>query len=93
MFPLSTLRVLPVLIYLRKYNKMSDIAKVFIIVGITLIIGGLCLHIFGKIPGIGRLPGDILIKKENFTLYIPITTCFLISTILSLLFLLQHKKV
>ncbi|MCK5179039.1 MAG: DUF2905 domain-containing protein [Candidatus Omnitrophica bacterium] len=71
---------------------MADIVKVLIIVGIALIIGGLCLHIFGKIPGIGRLPGDILIKKESFTLYIPITTCFLISVVFSLLFLLWNQK-
>ena len=92
MFPSSTLRVLPVLIYPRNYNIMTYMAKVLIIIGIALIISGLCLHMFGKIPGIGRLPGDILIKKENFTLYIPITTCLLISLILSLLFYLWNQK-
>ena len=71
---------------------MTDIAKGLIFVGIALILSGLCLHLFGKIPGIGRFPGDILIKKENFTLYIPITTCLLISLILSLLFLVWNQK-
>ncbi|MBN1870327.1 MAG: DUF2905 domain-containing protein [Candidatus Omnitrophica bacterium] len=71
---------------------MTDIAKVLIIVGVALIISGLCLHMLGKFPGIGRLPGDILIKKENFTLYVPITTCFLISAVLSLMFFLWSRK-
>ena len=71
---------------------MSDMAKVLIIVGIALIMSGLFLHMFGKIPWIGRLPGDILIKKENFTLYIPITTCLLISAMVSLLFILWNRK-
>jgi hypothetical protein len=71
---------------------MAYIAKVFITVGIALTISGLCLHIFGKIPGLGRLPGDFLIKQESFTVYIPITTCFLISAILSLLFLLWNQE-
>ena len=92
MFPSSTLRVLPVLIYLRNHNNMTDISKALIIVGIALIITGLCLHMFGRIPGIGRLPGDILIKRENFTLYIPITTCLLISAVISLIFLLWNQK-
>ncbi|MCK5013701.1 MAG: DUF2905 domain-containing protein [Candidatus Omnitrophica bacterium] len=71
---------------------MTDISKALIIVGIALIITGLCLHMFGRIPGIGRLPGDILIKRENFTLYIPITTCLLISAVISLIFLLWNQK-
>ena len=71
---------------------MTDIAKALIIVGITFIAGGVCLYLLGKIPGVGRLPGDLLIKKENFTIYIPITTCLLISAVLSLLFFLQHRK-
>ncbi|MCK4881739.1 MAG: DUF2905 domain-containing protein [Candidatus Omnitrophica bacterium] len=71
---------------------MADIVKAFIIAGIALIISGLCLHLSGKIPGIGRLPGDILMKKESFTLYIPITTCFLISMALSLSFLLWNRN-
>jgi len=50
------------------------------------------MHIFGKIPGIGRLPGDILIKRENFTLFIPVTTCLLLSLLLSFLFYLWNQK-
>jgi len=44
-----------------------------------------------KIPWIGKLPGDILIKKEKFTFYFPLTTSILISIILTLLFTLFRK--
>ncbi len=64
---------------------MAGIAKVLIIIGVALILSGLCLISVGKIPGVGKLPGDILIKKENFTFYIPIATCLLISLVLSFL--------
>ena len=56
-----------------------------------IILGGIFL-IAGKIPGIGKLPGDIIIKKENFSFYFPLTTCILISMIVSFLFALFHRK-
>jgi hypothetical protein len=50
-----------------------------------LIFVGVVVWLFGKLPFIGKLPGDILIKKENFQLYFPITTLILISIIISIL--------
>ncbi|MBM4324037.1 MAG: DUF2905 domain-containing protein [Deltaproteobacteria bacterium] len=52
---------------------------------------GLLLMAGDKIPWIGKLPGDILIKKEKFTFYFPLTTSILISIILTLLFTLFRK--
>ena len=46
----------------------------------------------GKIPGVGKLPGDIFIKKENFSFYFPLTTCILLSIIISALMYLFGKK-
>ncbi|MFH1783124.1 MAG: DUF2905 domain-containing protein [Candidatus Omnitrophota bacterium] len=46
----------------------------------------------GKIPWLGRLPGDILIKKDNFTFYFPLTTSILISVILTLIFIFIGRK-
>ncbi|WP_339228262.1 DUF2905 family protein [Oceanobacillus sp. FSL K6-2867] len=54
--------------------------KLFIIIGILLVIIGLIWTFIGK------LPGDIVIKKGNFTMYFPIVTSIVISIILSLLF-------
>ena len=71
---------------------MTDMVKMMIAAGVILIVAGLFFHFIGKIPGLGRLPGDILIKKDNFTLFIPITTCLVISLLLSLLFHLWNQK-
>ena len=71
---------------------MGDIGKSIITIGIVLIVIGLILTFTGKIPGVGKLPGDIFIKKENFSLYFPITTCILISIFLSVIMYLIGKK-
>ncbi|MDH3708386.1 MAG: DUF2905 domain-containing protein [Cyclobacteriaceae bacterium] len=44
-----------------------------------------------RMPWLGKLPGDFLIKSGNFTIYIPLTTSLIISFLLSLLFLLYHR--
>lgn len=71
---------------------MSAIGKSLIFVGILLIIIGAFFTLGNKIPYFGRLPGDIMIKKENFTLYFPITTCILISVIISIVLFLFTRK-
>jgi hypothetical protein len=65
--------------------------KMFILLGILMIVLGLFLWLGDKIPWIGRLPGDILVKKENFTFYFPIVTCIIMSIILTILFSLFRK--
>lgn len=65
---------------------MSAMGKLFIILGIVLIVIGLLFILGDKVPYIGRLPGDIIIKRERFSFYFPITTCIIISIILTLLF-------
>ena len=72
-------------------NEFPFLGKVMILIGIILIVLG-CLIVYGgKIPFIGRLPGDIHIKRDNFSFYFPITTCILISMILTLIFYLIQK--
>jgi hypothetical protein len=67
---------------------MSQIPKLLIGVGITLIIVGVLWMVGGKWfhLRLGRLPGDIVIEKENFRFYFPIVTCILISILLSAIF-------
>jgi hypothetical protein len=69
---------------------MSDLARFLILLGVILIVLGLALLLLPKIPGLGRLPGDIIIKRENFTVYFPLGTCILVSLILSLIFWLRR---
>ena len=70
---------------------MSDLARTLIILGVLLVVVGLALLLVPKIPGLGKLPGDIVIKRENFTFYFPLGTCILISVILSLIFWLFRR--
>ena len=70
---------------------MPGIGKMLIILGIILIIVGIGFLMGDKIPYIGKLPGDIMIKKERFSFYFPITTSIIISIILSILFSLFKK--
>ncbi|MBM4136619.1 MAG: DUF2905 domain-containing protein [Nitrospira sp.] len=71
---------------------MQYIGKFLIILGIIVAsIGGLLL-ISGRIPWIGRLPGDIIIQRKNFTFYFPLATSILISLILTFLFWLIGKR-
>jgi hypothetical protein len=67
-----------------------DIARVLIIFGIVLVAAGLLWPIIGRL-GLGRLPGDIVIEREGFRLYVPITTSLLISALLTLGFWLFRK--
>ncbi len=67
------------------------LGKLLILLGVFVILIGLLLLFGEKIPWIGKLPGDILIRKKNFTFYFPLTTSILISIILTLLFTLFRK--
>jgi hypothetical protein len=59
-------------------------AKTLILIGLALIAVGL-LWLAGERLGLGRLPGDIVIERENFRLYLPLTTSLFVSVVLSLL--------
>jgi len=53
---------------------------------------GLVFMLADKIPFLGRLPGDILIRRKNFTFYFPIVTSIIVSIILSILLNLFFRK-
>ncbi len=60
-----------------------NLGRLLVILGVVLVAVGLLWPYLGKI-GLGRLPGDIVIEREGFQLYLPITTCVLISALLTL---------
>lgn len=73
-------------------DGIQYIGKVLIIAGITAVaIGGLFM-LAGKVPWIGRLPGDIIIQKRNFTFYFPLATSVLLSLLLTLVFWFFGRK-
>jgi hypothetical protein len=70
---------------------MSGIGRMFVILGLLLVIVGLGFMFADKIPYIGRLPGDIYIKREKFSFYFPLTTSIVVSIILTVLFSIFRK--
>ncbi|MBI3570363.1 MAG: DUF2905 domain-containing protein [Gammaproteobacteria bacterium] len=64
--------------------------RILVTLGVILIVVGLAWPWLVKF-GLGRLPGDIVIERENFKIYFPITTMILISLVLSLVFWLFRK--
>jgi hypothetical protein len=70
---------------------MTALGKTLIVLGVVVILIGLGFLFADKIPWLGRLPGDIYVKKGNFTFYFPLATCILISIALSLIFWLFRK--
>lgn len=71
---------------------MTYFAKTLIFMGVVLIGVGLFVLFLGKAPDLGRPPGDIYIRKGNFTFYFPLATCLIASLILTFLFSLFGKK-
>ena len=63
---------------------MSDLGKLLSFFGAVLAGVGILLTLVGKVPWIGRLPGDIRIGGQNGSIFIPLATCLLISALLTI---------
>ena len=70
---------------------MPGFGKSLIVIGLLIALIGLLFTLGGKIPWLGRLPGDFYIKKENFTFYFPLATSILLSMIISFILWLLRK--
>ncbi|MBS3969596.1 MAG: DUF2905 domain-containing protein [Clostridia bacterium] len=62
------------------------------VLGIVIFLMGGLMLVAGKLPYIGRLPGDIFIKRENFTFYFPLATGILLSIILTIVLNLIFRR-
>jgi hypothetical protein len=71
---------------------IQHVGKLLIVLGLIAVAVGVLLVFSGKIPWIGRLPGDILIQKKNYTVYFPFVTSIIASLIISLIFWLFGRK-
>lgn len=68
---------------------MSEVGKLLILLGVVLFTLGFIMVFYEKLPfGLGRLPGDILIKRDGYSFYFPLATSLVLSVVLSLLFTL-----
>jgi hypothetical protein len=66
------------------------VTRLLVVLGLAIMVVGLLWPYLSQI-GLGRLPGDIVIKRENVTLYFPLTTCLLLSALLSLVFWVVNR--
>ncbi|MCD6082834.1 DUF2905 domain-containing protein [Candidatus Aerophobetes bacterium] len=65
--------------------ELSFMGKLLILAGVILVLMGMAFLWGNKIPFLGKLPGDIYIHRGNFTFYFPLSTCIVISLILTLI--------
>ena len=71
---------------------MRDVATILIAFGLLIALVGVVLLLVGRVPWIGRLPGDIHIQRGNFTFYFPLATSLLLSVVLTLLLYLLGRR-
>ena len=71
---------------------MGDIGRALVILGLVLVVVGVLISLVGKVPWLGRLPGDLHAQRGNWTFYFPLATSLLLSVVLSLLFWLFGRR-
>lgn len=72
--------------------EIQHLGKLIIILGIFLVVIGVLIVLAPRIPYIGRLPGDIYIKRDRFTIYFPLVSSIIISLILTLILNFIFRK-
>jgi DUF2905 family protein len=65
---------------------VSEIGKLLIVFGVLIAVVGVVIVLAGRLPWIGRLPGDIYVRRGHFTFYFPLATSILVSIVLTLVF-------
>ncbi len=71
---------------------MTDLGKILVWTGLVLVALGVVLWLGPRVPWLGRLPGDIRIERENFRFYFPLTTCILVSIVVTLILWLLRRR-
>jgi hypothetical protein len=71
---------------------MSDLGKLLIVFGLLITLAGVVLTLAGRLPWLGRLPGDVYVQRGNWTFYFPIATSLLLSIVLSIILWLIGRR-
>ena len=71
---------------------MSDVGKTLVVLGLLIALVGVVLTFVGRVPWLGRLPGDIYVQRGNWSLYFPLATSLVLSGVLSLVFYLLGRR-
>ncbi len=73
-------------------DEMQHIGRLLVIFGAAIAAIGFIIVLSDKVPWLGRLPGDFVLQKKNFTFYFPLATSILVSLLLTILFWLLGKR-
>jgi hypothetical protein len=73
-------------------DGVQQIGKLILVTGVVFLVAGALLMLAGKIPWIGKLPGDFTIQRRNFTFYFPLATSIVISILLTFLFWIFGRR-
>ncbi len=73
-------------------DSLYLIGKMILGFGFIMVLVGGLLMVAGKVTGLGRLPGDILVQRGNFTFYLPVMTMILVSLLLTLVLNLVFRR-
>ncbi len=65
--------------------EFEGFARILIIIGLLIVFLGLILLLMGRVPFLGRLPGDIFIQRDNVSCFFPIVTMIILSILLSII--------
>jgi len=71
---------------------VNDVGRLLIVLGLLVALVGVALVLVGRIPWLGRLPGDIHIQRGNWTFYFPLATSLLLSVVLTLVLWLIGRR-
>ena len=71
---------------------MNDVGKTLVVLGLMIALAGVLLVVVGRVPWIGRLPGDIHIQRGHWQFYFPLATSIVLSLLLTLLFWLFGRR-
>ena len=71
---------------------MPDLGRMLIVLGVVIVLVGVLLLVVGRLPWLGRLPGDIHVQRGNWTLYLPLGTSIVLSLLLTLVLWLIGRR-
>jgi hypothetical protein len=74
-----------VLCQLSNMSNLSDLGRVLLLIGGAIVLLGALLLVLGHVPFVGRLPGDIFVRRGNTSFYFPIVTCLVVSVLLTVM--------
>jgi hypothetical protein len=70
----------------------SDVGKALVALGLLIALAGVVIMLVGRVPWLGRLPGDIHIERGNFSFYFPLATSLVLSVVFTLLLYIVGRR-